>query len=330
MGYETVRQVWRGACKLGMLAFACLPPTSVHARSANELKVLTYNVYMRPTTLFKNGQMTRAALLPSVLSGYDAIVFQEAFSDKARGKLLSGLEGEYPFRTDILGADAGVGQDGGVIIVSRWPIIRQSQSIFEVCGGSDCFAQKGVMYALLNKEGRCYHLFGTHVQAGVEKWPVRVRQFQAIRDFVASAHIRSDEPVIIAGDLNEDRYGERYREMLDRMEAGPPHHHAGPAYTVSPEANDLNDGRYHRYYDYVLYSRNHLQPVSSLNEVRVLRSAERWRGYPWARWHLDLSDHYAVFGRYAFPPTAGLPCPSAEAYRDLSIAGPSRVSAGTR
>ncbi len=70
--------------------------------------------------------------------------------------------------------------------------------------------------------------------------------------------------------------------------------------------------------------------MSSLNEVRVLRSAERWREYPWARWRFDLSDHYPVFGRYAFPPAADLPCPSAGAYRGLSIAGPSRVSAGAR
>src|SRR5262245_378172 len=41
------------------------------ATRAEELNVLAYNIYMRPTGLFVNGQSVRAELLPAQLKGYD-------------------------------------------------------------------------------------------------------------------------------------------------------------------------------------------------------------------------------------------------------------------
>ncbi|MET4279835.1 MULTISPECIES: sphingomyelin phosphodiesterase [unclassified Bradyrhizobium] len=279
--------------------------------SPDAFDVLTYNVYLRPTTLFKNGQAIRARLLARVLAGYDAIVFQEAFDDGARNKLLSGVHREYPHRTKVVGRDVGLNQDGGVVIVSKWPIIRQAQRLFKkLCDGDDCKAQKGVSYALIKKEGRCYHLFGTHVQADDQKWQMRKLQLGVLKQFIDSVHIRSNEPVMIAGDFNEDRYRGHYREMLDVLSAEHPPQ-AGPTYTFNHLTNDLNDSGQFRYYDYVLYSRNHLQPGGSVNEVRSFLSPSPWREFFWEGWHRDLSDHYAVLGRFVFPPApAGLPCPS--------------------
>jgi hypothetical protein len=116
------------------------------------LNVLTYNIFMRPTSLFDDDQGLRALLIPTQVREHDVIVFQEAFSDSHREYILSALSSAYPHQTRILGKDRFVEQDGGVVIISRWPIERQFQLHFEdLCSGSDCFSDKGVLYARLNE-----------------------------------------------------------------------------------------------------------------------------------------------------------------------------------
>jgi endonuclease/exonuclease/phosphatase family metal-dependent hydrolase len=287
---------------------------------ADDIDVLSYNIYMRP--FLHDGQRTRANYLVHGLSGFDAIVFQEAYDNKIRGLLLASLRTEYPFSTHTLGEDAGLGQDGGVIILSKWPIIHQKQLVFtegqpsmngcpgpSCCNGVDCYADKGVVYALISKAGRCYHLFGTHLQAGREDWELRNKQFRVIKTFITSQRIPSDEPVIIAGDMNVDRYDEaRFTELQGLLKAKQPPLRptvppaAGMIYTFDGPRNDLNSNEdTQRYVDYVLYSVDHLSPISASNQVRIIRSPDPWRAYFWQDWHLDLSDHYAVLGRFAYP-----------------------------
>jgi sphingomyelin phosphodiesterase len=275
------------------------------ARDANTFSVLAYNIYMRPTSLFKNGQSIRARLLPAQLQGYDALIFSEAFDDDTRAELLSGLRAEYPYATSILGTDRGVEQDGGVIIVSRWPIVAEDERRFgDVCAGSDCQADKGVKYAKIERGGRFFHVFGSHTQA----WPtpegarVRARQFALIKEFVDAKGIPADEPVMIGGDLNVDRlkFKAEFDDMLRILDAACPPLQGYP-YTWDSTTNDLAEstGGY-EYLDYVLWSKRHLQPAKSLNEPRILRAAEEWKEYGFERAMWDLSDHYPVHGRFEF------------------------------
>jgi endonuclease/exonuclease/phosphatase family metal-dependent hydrolase len=194
------------------------------------LSVLAYNVYLRPTSLFVNGQGQRAERLPrQIWDEYDVVIFSEAFDDGARKTLLRGTAGAYLFTSRILGNDRGFEQDGGVVMVSRWPIVAQDQRTFaSVCDGTDCQADKGVLYASIQKKGHRYHLFGSHTQAGSgteqRKVDVRRRQFEMIRDFIAAQNIPAGEPVIIAGDLNVDKvaHAAECAAMLQTLDATHP------------------------------------------------------------------------------------------------------------
>lgn len=316
---------WRSHVVLALLVQLSFVTSSL----ADDFDVLSYNIYMRP--FFHDGQKIRTEYLVGQLSGYDAIVFQEVFDDEIRGLLLAGLGTEYRFRTHILGEDAGINQDGGVIILSKWPIIHESQRVFTegspsmnwcpgpgCCQGLDCYAKKGVVYALINKLGRCYHLFGTHVQSGTENWELRNEQFSIIKNFIKSYQIRNNEPVIIAGDMNVDRYDEaRFAEMRAILKAEQPKLRPtvppteGTIYTFDGPGNDLNDNEtVQRYVDYVLYSVDHLSPIRAFNQVRIIRSPEPWKQYFWQDWHVDLSDHYAVLGHFDYVqnPNPSLAC----------------------
>lgn len=98
------------------------------ASRADALDVLSYNIFMRP--FFHDGQRVRANYLVTQLSGYDAVVLQEAYDDEIRSLLLARLEKEYPYSTETLGEGSVFGANGGVIIVSKWPIVRESQRVF--------------------------------------------------------------------------------------------------------------------------------------------------------------------------------------------------------
>lgn len=59
--------------------------------------------------------------------------------------------------------------NGGVIIVSKWPIIHEAQHIYRnACHYSDCLAAKGVKYARVLKRvgttSKIFNVFATHMQ----------------------------------------------------------------------------------------------------------------------------------------------------------------------
>ncbi len=296
----------------------------IHAGNPTQdtLNVLAYNIYMRPTSLKKNGQAIRAELLPERLRDYDVIAFSEAFDDGVREDLLDRVKPDYRFHTRILGSDEGTEQDGGVIIASKWPILEEDQVEFEhqnlrdfggakMCHGdepaewarglADCLAEKGVLYARIGKEERTFHIFGTHLQAGdggVEA-AVRTRQLLVIKAFIDSKKIPADETVIVAGDLNIEKDSPEYFSMLKILNARHPPT-TGHPYTVDPAVNRLTGSSGPRFIDYVLLSNAHLQPASASVETRLLYSRIGWKEYPHESEYWDLSDHFPVYGRLQY------------------------------
>ena len=134
--------------------------------SCVRISLLTYNVYLRPRPVFLDQQMLRARRIAALLcedETYDAVVLCEVFARGAREALLAGIEARYPHRTALLGADArGCKGNGGVMIVSRHPIVRQAELLYGATAqADDQLVNKGAVYADL---GVC-HIFATHANA---------------------------------------------------------------------------------------------------------------------------------------------------------------------
>ncbi|MDI7234725.1 sphingomyelin phosphodiesterase, partial [Leptospira santarosai] len=137
-----------------------------------EIKILSHNVFLLPKGLpgWGNwGQNERAERIASsnYIRNQDVIVFDEAFDTNARKILLDGVRSEYPYQTDVIGRtqedwDATLGDyrsdaftNGGVVVVSKWPIEEKIQYIFKERGcGADFFSNKGFAYVRINKNGR--------------------------------------------------------------------------------------------------------------------------------------------------------------------------------
>ncbi|MDP7144650.1 MAG: sphingomyelin phosphodiesterase [Pseudomonadales bacterium] len=252
--------------------------------------MLSYNVFLRtPAWIFRDQHDWRAHRIPSFLAGYDAVVLQEAFSNKHRNRMLSTLSREYPYSSGILGEDEFMSYNGGVIILSRWPIVKQAYTVFNVCEGTDCIVKKGVIYTALEKEGARMHLFGLHLQAQKEHSATRVAQFPRIRHFIDAQHIDKAELLLVAGDFNVDYFSNISDREFSRLSdtvglvlaqdtPAPSYDAASNSYVEDPVSERL---------DYVFYSGRHLTPEKASNEVLYFRDGST-----------DLSDHHPVVGRF--------------------------------
>ncbi|MCP4136825.1 MAG: sphingomyelin phosphodiesterase [bacterium] len=277
---------------------------STDAGDRNTINILAYNIYMMRGIANQN-QVTRAREIPGYVNGYDVLIFSEVYNNYVRDKiLLPGLKSEYPYHTKVLGDSCFFNldmEDGGVIIVSKWPIEHSKELFYSKCEGSDCFSAKGALYARINKLGKKYHIFGTHTEAWnneQEEVSIRLAQLGQLRKFVDSINIPKNEPVLIGGDLNVDKHKNafnEYNKML-RILNTPEPRYIGYPYTYDPVVNSLCSPESRReYLDYILPIRDFLSPKESSNEVRILRSpSDLLKG-------IDLSDHFSVYGRFVFP-----------------------------
>jgi len=276
----------------------------------NNINVLAYNVWaLNPigiSGIVSKSASERFKQLKDKIKGYDAIVFSELFANSERAMLLDTLKLEYPYQTRVVDKPGSL-EDGGVLIVSRWPIEKEAQMTFQQCSGSDCMASKGVMYALINKGGNPYHIFGSHTQAWSteEGRTVRAQQFEQMRDFIDNQNISGAEPVIIAGDLNVDKIKHlpEYEQMLKTLIAEEVPRLNSYAYTFDGTVNAWTtdeEKNNKEYLDYVLYSTSHLSPISSSSKVIIPRSihADVFTKY-------DLSDHFGLAGDLTFDTPTG-------------------------
>lgn len=302
-----------------LTATGLLAPTAPATAAPAPLRVLTHNVMFLPQSLFPNwGQVTRANLIAEAdhITGRDVVILQELFDNEASDQLKDQLAAEYPHQTPVLGRsrfgwDATLGsysstapEDGGVTVLSRWPIEEKIQYVYADGCGADWFSNKGFVYARLNVDNAPVHVVGTHAQAadagcadgtGAQ---VRAAQFDELDAFLDALQFPTDEQVIVAGDLNVDRYSTEYDSMLARLDVGDAAF-TGHPYSWDAQRNgmtDYNDDQDSRQQlDYILQRNGHVRNGAGDNETLAVESPE-WCVTSWfVRYcYTDYADHYPV------------------------------------
>ncbi|HEY0169842.1 MAG TPA: sphingomyelin phosphodiesterase [Pyrinomonadaceae bacterium] len=227
------------------------------------LKILAYNVQMLDQLFrYEYHNKERAKLIANILvrSDYDVLIFSEAFDNGAREEMNKILMRTFTQRTAVVGNDDDINinqvlaasfvaggligaavagivvwttgrprSDGGVFIVSRWPILLQGQIVYRNSASEDRLGRKGVSWALIDKQGFHFNVFGTHTQADDKHYVTRVRQleqFQLMYRTVAP----NWQPALLGGDLNVD-----YCFDQDNCQNRPP--------DVPDDPEDRGDGR---------------------------------------------------------------------------------------
>ncbi|MET8508751.1 sphingomyelin phosphodiesterase [Streptomyces sp. NPDC004787] len=284
------------------------------------LKVLTYNVFLMSKTLYPNwGQDHRAATIPttSFFRGNDVVVLQEAFDNAASDALKAKAAAEYPYQTPVVGRsksgwDATGGaystttpEDGGVTLLSKWPILRKEQYVYKDACGADWYSNKGFVYAVLDVNGSRVHVVGTHAQStdpgcsAGEAAQMRSRQFRNIDAFLDAKNIPAGEQVLVAGDMNVDSRTPEYATMLADAGLVGPDARTGHPYSFDTALNSIAHDRYpndpREDLDYVLFRAGHARPAGWTNNV-VPETTAPWTVSSWGTQYTytNLSDHYPV------------------------------------
>lgn len=332
-------------CQTGVRVRCSFPdiPTPLVDTPATMMKVISYNIWETRYLYNQNGQRERTCrILPELIKmrpEVDVIVFNEVFmggcfaSGSANNQMtLRDILTKYGFteftRTVGLVPTPTQPESGGVFIASKWTISRERSRVFEATERTtpDSLIQKGVVYARIDKtvnlETRRYHIFGTEMQSTDRRNSslVRIVQARDIYDFQQSQNIPASESVIYAGDLNADRLDDtdHVDEIVGELQASLPEIVGTISATYDEDNNDVfgeraDNGAF--WYDYALYSNEHLQPTRTA--LRVLRprsppftvcmsAVSPNPAYPESnlcvtdRTISDLSNHYAVMGTFDF------------------------------
>jgi|GEM_PF-4524963 len=285
-------------------------PPITDTANPNILHITTYNPgILMPLNISDQDEDERSEVLHKAMpKNMDVIVFQEFFEPQKTEQILDSLRPWYPYHTGAHNKIliSGIGKEGGVRIVSKYPILEEKEISYSEngCVPDDFFskfANKGVKYARINKQGQMVHIFGTHTS-------LQPCDLYIMGQFVAAANIPEDEIVIMAGDFNVDmnRYkngSDDYTILLDTLNALEPTYLSflnDPSYTGS--TSGLNhmyccnpDGRQHL--DYVLVSSRHKIPYLLTNRSLQARLNEPDKSFG----IFDMGDHEPVYARIAFP-----------------------------
>ncbi|CEG64357.1 hypothetical protein RMATCC62417_01341 [Rhizopus microsporus] len=201
---------------------APLPPPVVPDKVAETTaRFLTLNIFMRPPLIRNNWSDYKddrlAYIEKFILPHYDIVTFQESFAFASRRKDRLIIEArrmgfnyhvesprKYPW-------DFGI--DGGLLLLSRFPILESHTIEYPRGQHADWFSVKGAVHALieLNPKSRV-HVYTTHTQASYDlnnninpdDTAMRLSQFAILRSFIQETSNADQHPVLIAGDLNVD------------------------------------------------------------------------------------------------------------------------------
>jgi endonuclease/exonuclease/phosphatase family metal-dependent hydrolase len=196
-------------------------PTTMNSQASNidEIKMLTYNVFMRPPLIhsnkgdFKNERLT--VFIEQFLHLFDIVCLQEMFcTGTMRCNVLKkaattiGLKYSAHIGTSYRKARL---VDGGIMILSRYPIVEVDRIYYTKAAQSDALSAKGVLSALIQiKPDVQLLVITTHLQAeypGKSSLDVQASQLMELKNFLVDKQKQyPNVPMVLCGDFNIGRY----------------------------------------------------------------------------------------------------------------------------
>jgi len=186
------------------------------------INILFYNIFLRPPGVKNNESDHKDARLKEfikLLPDYDIICLQEMFGflNKRKHKLIRcAAKAGFLFYTDAVSPSffTSFVVDGGLLVLSRFPILSSEFKPYPYGIFSDALSQKGALYAKIQIKDEILHLYSTHTQASYigsnQKFSVLTRadQFSMLREFIQTTlkknAYKGGEMVLCGGDFNVD------------------------------------------------------------------------------------------------------------------------------
>jgi len=221
-------------------------PQQLEAREVNKISFLNYNLYCLPwvATLFA----PRVCPLPAERANhflkhireYDILALQEVWNPRFRNIEKYATKHNYY----VAGSSAPSSLryiklrvfGGGLMIISKFPIVNTKEALFDQGTGADMFVTKGVLYGKIEVGPNSYvHVFNTHLQASYGyEWDnsnpyaaIRKKQFKKISDFIHEVTKQDHHPIVLMGDFNVNAFNApgdssdsmEYKDMMQILQA---------------------------------------------------------------------------------------------------------------
>lgn len=199
-----------------ILCFILLAGLFSNAQTSDSLKVVSWNVFLRPGVL-KDKQIERVdSIAASILKmDADVVVLQEVFHKRSRKRLINALSQTYPYHTKI-GKRTFWGVPSGNCIFSKDSIQTEQYIYFKRAMKADKMARKGAISVRIAHAGKSFKIFGTHLQAGGGRKGALIRRGQ-IDQLVELANQDREAPSIFAGDFNVHFQDTLYEYMVQQL-----------------------------------------------------------------------------------------------------------------
>lgn len=221
-----------------------------------ELKVLTYNVFIRPPGINEHGNDFKDERLNEfikLIDSFDVVCLQELFGafSSRRDRFIAAAKERgflHVHHSPHVGWFSGFLVDGGLCIVSKHRIVAHHHVTFPKGTNSDALSAKGAIHVLLDlgrpelappaapADHLFVHLFCTHLQASyypsrpltdagfVKSWQARVKQLAVLTTFVQDCIDDDEHDAILLGDFNVNArphtHGSAEHELADAKFAG--------------------------------------------------------------------------------------------------------------
>jgi endonuclease/exonuclease/phosphatase family metal-dependent hydrolase len=263
--------------------------------NTENLKIVSWNIYMLPHFWIHSGQLTRAKNISDAVIEEDAdiLVFQEAFDKKSREIIWENIKAKYPYQSGEPAKSNFWKINNGIWILSKIPITVSGTIFFRESRGADRFASKGAILVEAEKNNQCFQLIGTHLQSDLEAADVKATrhsQYRQIQEELMDAHHKSNVPQFVVGDFNTKRDDSvSYAQMIDVMKVKECPLEGDQCYSYDYSQNDFirDQPGVPQLIDYVLYREHGERQVRGLSTVRVFQNK-------WSDRQADLSDHFAI------------------------------------
>lgn len=187
------------------------------------LKILTYNVGGLPTLPLpnKNKRIQRIAERLAH-SEYDVICLQELWFNRDAEKIRRVSEFPYAARAR---APFSPFRGNGLLILSRLPIIKQQFFPFSRNApawhflNADVWANKGVLAARLEIQGKTLDIYTTHTVASTLDRHYDVVRLQQVGEIKEMAQkFSGNNPFLLMGDFNFKRQSPEYRALTKSLD----------------------------------------------------------------------------------------------------------------
>ena len=187
-----------------------------YSQSSDSLKVVSWNVFLRPGIL-KDKQLERVdSIATSILQmEADVVVLQEVFHKRSRRRLIQALSDTYPFHTKI-GRQTIWGVPSGNCIFSKDSIESQEFIYYKRAMKADKMAKKGAIAVKITHDNKSFKIYGTHLQAGGGIECADIRRSQ-IDQLAFMSEKDKETTSLFAGDFNIHYGDSLYAYLSDRL-----------------------------------------------------------------------------------------------------------------